>query len=110
MKRPRHGLRVVAPGLVLGVTGFLWAWAPIRGLCPEHFRSVDAYHLRLVTPAVTEGSVWDRTWPWAVAECRLRVKGVTVGIVAYSLGGLICLGRQRDHNCPAHQPPPPRTA
>ena len=94
MKKKSHGLGIIAMGIILAIAACPWATAPIRGLCPERFRSTDEYHIRLVLPMVKDGSAWDRTYEWAIDEFGMRVSYVCSAFLAYNIAGLIYLRRK----------------
>ena len=95
MKDKYVGARIIVIGIVLAIAGILWAQAPIRGLCPMNFRSVDAYDITLISPPLDSGSAWNRTWNWAPDESIARIYGVLSALLAYNIAGLIYLRRKR---------------
>lgn len=103
MTNIERGIRVITAGLLVAVAGILWAYAPMHGLCPENFHSVDSYHIRLVVPAVTDASAWDRTWDWAFDEFFARIDAVTIALIVYNIAGLIYLRQQRKKKDSANQ-------
>jgi hypothetical protein len=95
MRNKSGGVRIIIIGIVLAIAGLLWAQAPIRGLCPMNFRSVDAYNITLISPPLGSGSAWNRTWDWAPDESIARVYSVLSALLAYNIVGLIYLRRKR---------------
>ena len=92
----KHGIPILAAGVLLAIAGLMWAYAPTGGLCLMDFRSVDSYHITLTSPPVTVGSAWDRTSAWALDETIMRTHAVLVALLAYNIVGLIYLRRKRN--------------
>jgi hypothetical protein len=103
MRKIGYGGWVITAGIFLAIAGSLWAYAPVHGLCPMHFRSVDSFHIKLTTAQDVSGDPWERAWAWAPQETITRARVVMIALLAYNVAGLMFLRRRRQKITPANQ-------